>query len=601
MNGYTMAVLMSKVRLNCATMGSIDYADYFDNGRLNGKGVCSDAQGTNMDYDVTIIGGGFGGCYALHLLRKQGFSAHIVEAGSSIGGVWHWNSYPGARVDSEAPYYQLSVREVWKDWTWTERFPGHEELKRYFRHIDKVLDISKDVSYNTTVVGADFDTDTASWIVKTDTGRAITSRFLISATGSSYKRYEPSFAGKESFKGTVVHSAAWPESGVDFRNKRVAIIGAGATGVQCVQEIAKQPGVELTVYVRNINIALPMHQRPMTEAEQRTFKSFYGVLFKAARESGYGIPSEYNPKSALETTAEERDALWEELWQRGGFNFQASQYTDFLTDAESNRLAYEFWAKKTRGRIRNPQKRAILVPDEPPYPFATKRSSLEQDYYECLDQDNVEVVNVKSSGIREWTPRGIMTEDGREREHDIIVLATGYDSMTGALTNMGLRGKDGVDLKKRWKDGVWTYLGLMTRGCPNLFFVYGPQAPTAFTNGPPFIEKQVEVIGDFLTKIRKERVRSVEPRPSAVEHWKTTILANHEPTLFSKCDSSWYVGANIPGKKREQLNYLGGIPLYLQACRDGTSNWDNFDVVKEEEGREVVDAVSVRPMEGITT
>ncbi|KAK2058642.1 cyclopentanone 1,2-monooxygenase [Colletotrichum caudatum] len=561
-------------------MGSIDYADYFGSGRPNGKGSYNDGQGENTDYDVTIVGGGFGGCYALHQLRKQGFSAHIVEAGSSLGGVWHWNSYPGARVDSEAPYYQLSVREVWKDWTWTERFPGHEEIKRYFRHVDKVLDISKDVSYNTTVVGADFDTDTARWTVKTDTGRSITSRFLIAATGSSYKRYEPSFEGKESFGGTVVHSTAWPESGVDFRKKRVAIVGAGATGVQCVQEIAKQPGVELTVY--------------------RSLKAIYGHLFKAARENHYGIPSDPNPKSASETAAEEREALWEELWQRGGFHFQSGQYTDFLIDAEVNRLIYDFWAKKTRARIRNPQKRAVLVPDEPPYPVSTKRSGLEQDYYECLDQDNVEVVDVKSSGIREWTPRGIVTEDGKEREHDVIVLATGFDSMTGALTNMGLRGRDGIDLKERWEDGVWTYLGLMSRGCPNLFFVYGPQAPTAFTNGPPFIEQQVEVIVDFLTKLRMEKVRSVEPRQSAMEHWKTSVLDYHEGTLFSKCDSSWYVGANIPGKKKEPLNYLGGIPRYIQACRDGTSNWENFDVVKEEEGGKAVDAVNVHPMSGIT-
>ncbi|KAK1999226.1 cyclopentanone 1,2-monooxygenase [Colletotrichum falcatum] len=564
-------------------MGSIDYADYFDDGRLNGRGLRNDAPSTNIvDYDVTIVGGGFSGCYALHLLRKQGFSAHIIEAGSALGGVWHWNRYPGARVDSDMPYYQLSLREVWKDWTWTERFPGHEELRSYFRHVDKVLDISKDASYNTTVVGADFDADTARWTVKTDTGRSITSRFLIAATGSSYKRYEPSFAGKGSFGGTVVHSAAWPESGVDFRKKRVAVIGAGTSGVQCVQEIAKQPGVELTVY--------------------RASKAVYGHLFRAARDGDSGFPYDCNHKPTSETTAEEREAWWEELWMRGGFNFQACQYTDFMLDAESNRLTYDFWAKKTRARIRDPQKRAILVPDEPPYPVLSKRSSMEQDYYECLDRDNVEVVDVKSSGIREWTARGIVTEDGREREHDTIVLATGFDSMTGALTNMGLRGKDGVDLKERWKDGVWTYLGLMARGCPNLFFVYGPQAPTPLTNAPPFIEKQVEVIVDFLTKLREERLRSIEPRQSAVEYWKTIVLDNHKATLFSKCNSSWYVGANIPGKKREPLNYIGGFHTYFQACRHGTGNWENFDVVKESEegGTKAVDAMNVRKMNGTT-
>ncbi|GKT87664.1 cyclopentanone 1,2-monooxygenase [Colletotrichum tofieldiae] len=343
-----------------------------------------------------------------------------------------------------------------------------------------------------------------------------------------------------------------------------------------------------------------MQQRAISELEQRSLKSIYGQLFKAARESVPGIPSDYNPKSTPETTAEERDAWWDELWQRGGFNFQSGQYTDFLLDAEANRLIYDFWAKKTRARIRNPAKRAILVPNEQPYPLSTKRSSLEQDYYECLDRDNVEVVDVKKIGICEWTTRGILTEDGSEREHDIVVLATGYDSITGALTSMGLRGKDGVDLKERWKQGVWTYLGLMARGCPNMFMVYGPQAPTALTNGPPFIEEQVEVIAEFLTKLRKERVKYIEPRQSAEEHWKAIVLAAHEATLFSKRDSSWYVGANIPGKTREQLNFIGGIPKYIQACRCGMSDWKNFDVVKEEDGsRTESDATRARPMNRI--
>ncbi|KXH38089.1 cyclopentanone 1,2-monooxygenase [Colletotrichum simmondsii] len=531
-----------------------------------------------MDYDVLIIGGGFGGCYALHQLRKSGFSAHIVEAGSALGGVWHQNSYPGARVDSETPYYQLSVREVWKDWTWSQRFPGHEELKRYFTHVDKVLDISKDVSYNTVVVGADFDIATAKWIVETDTGRIITSRFLIPATGSSIKRYEPEFAGKSSFKGIVVHPAAWPDSGIDLENKRVAIIGSGATGVQCVQEIAKQPGVELTVYVRNVNIALPMRQREISELEQDSLKAIYKTLFRLARDSSAGLPCDGPTQVTKETTTEEREAWWEELWKRGAFNFQTGQYTDFLMDAEANRLIYEFWSKKTKRRVQDPEKRAILVPDEQPFPFGTKRSSLEQDYYECMDQDNVEVVDVKKTGIREWTARGIVTEDGKEREHDIVVLATGYDSMTGALTSMGLRGKDGIEMKERWRQGVWTYLGLMARGCPNMFMIYGPQAPTALTNAPMFIEQQVDFITDFLVKLRAGNVTSIEPRRSAEKHWKKKVQAIHEALLFSKSDTSWYVGGNIPGKKKEQLNYLGGIPQYLEECRKGTKDWSNFDI-----------------------
>ncbi|KAH8421853.1 cyclopentanone 1 [Colletotrichum scovillei] len=557
-------------------MGSTHHLNHH---RTKYNGNCNDSYDRNMDYDVLIIGGGFGGCYALHQLRKSGFSAHLVEAGSALGGVWHRNSYPGARVDSETPYYQLSLREVWKDWTWSQRFPGHEELKRYFTHVDKVLDISKDVSYNTVVVGADFDIATAKWIVETDTGRIITSRFLIPATGSSIKRYEPEFAGKSSFKGIVVHPAAWPDSGIDLENKRVAIIGSGATGVQCVQEIAKQPGVELTVYVRNVNIALPMRQREISELEQDSLKAIYKTLFRLARDSSAGLPCDGPTQVTKETTTEEREAWWEELWKRGAFNFQTGQYTDFLMDAEANRLIYEFWSKKTKCRLQDPEKRAILVPDEQPFPFGTKRSSLEQDYYECMDQDNVEVVDVKKTGIREWTSRGIVTEDGKEREHDIVVLATGYDSMTGALTSMGLRGKDGIDMKERWRQGVWTYLGLMARGCPNMFMIYGPQAPTALTNAPVFIEQQVDFITDFLVKLRTENVTSIEPRRSAEEHWKEKVQAIHEALLFSQSDTSWYVGGNIPGKKKEQLNYLGGISQYLEECRKGTKDWSNFDVV----------------------
>ncbi|TDZ27947.1 Baeyer-Villiger monooxygenase [Colletotrichum spinosum] len=549
-----------------------------------------------MDHhEVLIVGGGFGGIYALHQLRRLGFRAHIVEAGSALGGVWHWNRYPGARVDSESPYYQLSIREVWKDWTWTQRFPDHNEIRAYFRHVDKVLDVSRDTTYNTTVVGADFDTERGLWVVATDTGRTITARFLVAATGSSIKRYEPKFDNMESFQGTIVHSAAWPESGVDFDGKRVAVIGAGATGVQCVQEIAKKPGVELTVYIRNPNIAIPMGQRDMTELEQRALKSVYGTLFKAAKASMAGLPCDGTNKMITEVSDEEREAYWEELWQRGGFNFQAGQYGDFLVNEKSNRMMYDFWVKKTKPRVRDPEKRAIVVPDEPPFPFATKRSSLEQDYYECLDRDDVKVVGLKKNAIREFTAKGIVTKDGVEIEHDVIVLATGYDNLTGSLTNMGLRGTGGVDIKERWKDGVWTYLGLMVSGYPNMFMVYGPQAPTSLTNAPIFIERQVEFITEFMAKVRRENIKSIEPRHSAEQEWKQLVLTLSDASLFSNNDSSWYLGANIPGKKREQLMYLGGIPPYIQACRDGTSDWSKFDVVRLDEGKVDGNGNAVKP------
>lgn len=436
--------------------------------------------GSNMNtgpngsyYDVVIIGGGFGGCYSLYKLREAGFKCHVFEAGSALGGVWHWNSYPGARVDSEMPYYQFSIPAVYKTWNWSQRFPGHAEIKQYFKHVDKVLGLSQDVDYNSIVTGADFDTETNRWAVTIGNGRKATCRWLIPATGSSHKRYEPDFPYLKTYEGKIIHSASWPEGGVDFSGKKVAIIGSGATAIQCVSEISKVAS-KLTNYIRNPNIALPMKQRPLTDLEQTSQKGIYQGLFRLARESQAGLAGETQTAATHEHSPEQREALWEELFARGAFNYQASNYRDFLVDDKANRLLYDFWAKKTRERINDPVKKNIVAPLEPPYPFATKRSSLEHDYYECINQDNVELVDLPKEPIERFTNHGIIS-GGQERSFDIVILATGYDNMTGSLTSMGLRGKDGVDMKKRWADGVKTYLGMVSSGNPNLFMVFGPQ------------------------------------------------------------------------------------------------------------------------------
>lgn len=427
------------------------------------------------DFDAVVIGGGFGGCYSLYKLRNEGFSTHLIEAGSALGGVWHWNSYPGARVDSEMPYYQfMSIPEVYKTWNWSKRFPGHVELKAYFKHVDKTLNLSKDITYSTAVVGADFDEQSARWTVTTSTGKIFTCKYLIPATGSSYKRYEPDFAGMETYKGQIIHAASWPETDIDFTGKNVAVIGAGATGVQLVQEISKTAS-HLTAYIRNPNIAIPMGQRSISDLENRAQKAIYKSLLQVARQSAAGIACDTQPLAASEVSSDQQQAYLEELWNRGGFSFQAANYRDFLVDIKTNKMVYDFWAKKTRERIGDVAKADIVAPLEQPYPVATKRCSLEQDYYEALSKPNVDVVGLKQTPIRAFSAHGIVTEDGKERNHDYIVLATGYDNMTGSLTSMGLRGKDGVDMKKRWENGVWTYLGIMASGNPNMFMIYGPQ------------------------------------------------------------------------------------------------------------------------------
>ncbi|TVY28688.1 Baeyer-Villiger monooxygenase [Lachnellula hyalina] len=535
--------------------------------------------------DVLLIGAGFGGCYGLYKLRQLGLKVHVFEAGSYLGGVWHWNTYPGARVDSEIPYYQFSMREVWRKWNWSERFPSGDELKAYFKHVDETLDLSKDITYSANVIDVRYDESTMKWTVTTENGQKALCKYLICATGSSFKAHYPDFKNLHTFQGQLIHSTRWPAV-ANTKNTRVAVVGSGATAVQCTQEIAKEAS-HLTVYIRTASISLPMFQRSMSELEQRVAKSTYRSMFSYCRNSKSGLGYDTQPGSVYDLNDQEREELWEELWNRGGFNFNQANYRDFLVDQKAGELMYEFWAKKTRPRLKNPAKSAFLVPQKAPFAFGTKRSSLEQDYYERLDQDNVDIVDLKANPIQEFTEKGIISQDGVEREFDTIVMATGFDAMTGSLTNMNIHGRDGLTFQERWKDGVFTHLGLCSSGCPNLFMIYGPQgklllttksAPTAFTNGPPFIESQVDVLVDLIKKLQREGIRSIEGQRSAEEQWKKAIQDANDQTLLPLTDS-WYMGANIPGKPREQLNYLGGIEQYIRECRTALKTLEGFTVL----------------------
>ncbi|CAK7238080.1 hypothetical protein SEUCBS140593_010309 [Sporothrix eucalyptigena] len=547
------------------------------------NGTNGAVNGSPRNVDVLIIGAGFGGCYALYRLRQKGFTTHLFEAGSTLGGVWHWNTYPGARVDSEIPYYQYSMPEVWRKWNWSERFPSGEELKAYFKHVDETLKLSQDITYNANVVDVQYDEVTATWTVKTESGHSAVCRYLICATGSSFKPHFPAFENMATYKGQLIHSTRWPNNADAniTKGKRVAVVGSGATAVQCTQEIAKQ-AQHLTVYIRTASISLPMFQRPLSEFEQRVNKSIYSGLLERCRATKSGLGYDPRPGSTFDLTDAEREELWEELWKRGGFNFNQANHRDFLTNEKAGRMMYDFWAKKTRARMTNHEKAAFLVPTDPPFAFGTKRSSLEQDYYECIDQDNVDVVDLKANPIIEFTEKGIVCQDGIERQFDIVVMATGFDAMTGSLTNMNVKGRDGITFRERWgADGVFTHLGLCSSGCPNLFMVYGPQAPTAFTNGPVFLEVQVDIIVDFLKKMRSQKIKSIEAQRPAEEKWKQAIQDANAKTLLGQTDS-WYMGANIPGKKREQLNYLGGIQQYEVECRASLdNNFAGFTIVKE--------------------
>lgn len=385
----------------------------------------------SLDVDVVIIGAGFSGIATLYRVRKLGLKPLILESADDFGGVWKHNSYPGARVDSEWPYYQLNIPEVYRTFSFTERFPGHVELKRYMAHIDKVLGLRKDVLFNAHVNDCSWDEGSGRWTVKTRQGQVATGKYLILCTGLLHRRHYPEFPGLENFKGVVHHSGFWPED-LSTKGKKVALIGAGATAVQITQEVAKDAD-QLTIFMRRPSYCLPMMQRSLTELENRGFQAYYDTLLREGRNSQAGFPGPRSSRSALEGTPEEREAYMEDLWSRGGFQFLMA-FADVTINEEANKVMYTFWQKKVAERMRPGKKRDLMAPpvEKMPYFIGTKRCPLEQDYYECVDQDNVDVVDMNEKKLKSFTDKGIVFEDGTETEFDLLILATGFDSFSGS-------------------------------------------------------------------------------------------------------------------------------------------------------------------------
>lgn len=520
-------------------------------------------------FDVLVVGAGFTGLYQLHRLRQLGFSVRLLEAGADLGGIWYWNCYPGARVDTHVPMYEFSGEDLWRDWTWTERFPAWDELRRYFRYVDQKLDLSRDIRFNTRVEGAEFDEGGQQWTVRTQDGGAVRAQFLVLCTGFAAKPYVPTLKGLDQFEGAKHHTAWWPQNGLDLTAKRVGVIGTGASGVQVVQEAAAV-AAELTVFQRTPILALAMQQCALDDAVQVEMKRDYPARFARRRESFGGFDFHASGKSALEVSPEERQAVYEASWAAGGFSFWASTFYDVMMNLEANRTAYDFWREKVRARIRDPELAEKLAPREPPHPFGVKRPSLEQTYYDVFNQDNVRLVDLKANPILEITPSGVRTADG-DYDLDILVLATGFDAVTGGLTQIDIRGVDGVTLKDKWAQGVRTHLGMASAGFPNLLFLYGPQSPSGFCNGPTCAELQGDWVVEFLKHMRDTGVSRFEATATAEQTWKDHVEAVGAMTLFPLADS-WYMGANIPGKPRELLNYPGGVPLYLEMCQASAAN-----------------------------
>lgn len=440
------------------------------------------------ELDALVVGAGFGGVYSLYKLRSEGYSVKIFEAGSDFGGIWYWNRYPGARVDSDLPMYEYRMESLWKDWKgWTQRFPEGQEIRNYFDYVDTKLDIKRDVQFNTRVIAAEFDKQANRWIVSTEAGAVVRPKFLVLCTGIGAKPYTPNFKGLANFKGAQYHAATWPTEHIDLTGKRVGIVGTGATGVQIIQEIGPVVG-DLTVFQRTPNLALPMGQYTITpEAHQKLKDEIYPMAFRRRTQTFAGFHFDFTTRKATEASEEEREFFYQDIWARGGFNFWVGTYFDVLTDQAINDEAYAFWRKKVVARIVDPKMQELLAPTVSPHPFGTKRPSLESTYYEVFNQPNISIVDVNKSPIAEITAKGLRTEDGVEHCFDVLILATGYDAMTGGLTQIDIKGIDGVTLKEKWAPGVASYLGCAINGFPNLFYMYGPQGPSVFSNGPSII------------------------------------------------------------------------------------------------------------------
>lgn len=525
----------------------------------------------HLDLDALIVGAGFSGIYILHRLHSlhQNLRVKIIDAGSEPGGTWHWNRYPGARVDCPIPSYSFAIEDVYKDWKWSELYPGRDELRAYFRHVSRALDISKDCLFGMRVKSARFDGDSGVWTVyaldKDGGEMVVRAKYFVPAVGFAAQSYVPPWKGIESFRGEIHHSSSWPE-GSDVRGKRVAVIGTGASGVQIIQEWAKE-AAETIVFQRTPNLCCPMGQERLDGPRMEEIRKGTADEFATCWTTNSGLP--YGPPNKLfaDYSQEECEAALNALYDKGGFSYWQGAYLDLLANPEGNRLAYDIWAKRTRARVQDPAKRDLLAPLEPPHPFGTKRPCLEQDYYEQFNRPSVHIVDTSTNPITEFVPEGIRTQDGKLYKVDTIALATGFNSSTGSLEQMDIRGLDGKSLGDRWKDGVETFLGMTVPGFPNMFLPYGAQAPTAFTNGPIFIEFQADWIRDVIRKMESDGKRIIDTRPEVAKAWGDEIQAISNMTLFP-LTKSWYMGANIPGKHVEQLYYLGGLPLYRTKCTD---------------------------------
>jgi cation diffusion facilitator CzcD-associated flavoprotein CzcO len=515
-------------------------------------------------FDAIVIGAGVSGLYQLYRLRELGLSVRCYEDGSGVGGTWYWNRYPGCRFDSESETYGYSwSEELLQEWDWKEHFSGQPENERYLNYVADKFDLRRDIQFNSRVKSAVYDKQTNRWEIQLESGQRARAQFLVAAVGILSAHYMPDIPGVDSFQGESYHTGRWPQEPVDFTGKRVACIGTGATAVQLIPIVAKEAG-HLTVFQRTANYCAPLRNGLVSPETQAQWKANYPEIHKRCRETPAGFMHDFDPRKALEVPQEERLALYEELWAQPGFSKWLANFHDIMLNREANEDFAEFVRNKIRQRVKDPVVAEKLVPKD--HPFGSKRIPLETEYYEAYNRDNVLLVDLKETPIECITPKGIKTSD-KEYEFDIIIYATGFDAVTGALTRIDIRGAGGQTLKDKWAEGPKAYLGLQTAGFPNFFIAVS----TAFCNYPVCAEMIVEWITDCIRYVREKGYACIAPTPQAEEAWVEHAAALADGTLFAS-GNSWFVGANIPGKKRVFLLYANTTPAYRQKCAEAAAN-----------------------------
>ncbi|HEX7760074.1 MAG TPA: NAD(P)/FAD-dependent oxidoreductase [Caulobacteraceae bacterium] len=518
--------------------------------------------------DAVIVGAGFSGLYMLHKLRGLGLTARVYEAGAGVGGTWYWNRYPGARVDIESQEYSYSFSpELDEEWVWSERYASQPELLRYLNHVADRFDLRRDIQFDTRVTAAAFDEATNRWTVTTDRGQTVRARYCIMATGCLSVTNEPRFPGAGSFQGKAYHTGRWPHEGVDFTGQRVGVIGTGSSAIQSIPQIAQQAS-QVYVFQRTPNFSVPAHNGPVDSKVAEDWKANRAQYRREAREAGFGIRMvQHSEQCAMDASPEERTSAYEERWARGGFAL-AGAFADIILDKAANDTAVDFVAGKIRSIVKDPAVAEKLVPTT--YPIVTKRLCVDTGYYATFNRDNVTLVDLKDEAIEAVTPAGLRTTKG-DYALDSIVYAIGFDAMTGALASIDIQGRGGARLKDRWAEGPRTYLGLAIAGFPNLFIVTGPGSPSVLCNMAVAIEQHVEWIADCIAYMGQRQLGAIEATVQAQDAWVAHVNEVADATLYPQANS-WYIGANISGKPRVFMPYIGGFPAYRQACEDVAAN-----------------------------